>query len=270
MSELLVSARLKVDRAKKHLSDLQAEITGFHARNPYCIICDAESKPGHELYRFEFVEHIPIPWGAIIGDIVHNLRAALDNAATALAVANGRTSRDVISNTYFPISATKEGFQKRLPADLRGASPAARRIVERMKPYQGGNDAFWRLHRLDNIDKHQAIVPVGVSYTKVAMKFPFAAMFEAMGESGDDIPDVAPLEFAPSKRHYPLKDGDIIMTYGVGPDPLGKHKPDFQFSFDIGFGEGQVVDGEPVIPTLQQLIVFTERVIKILARHAFR
>ena len=43
-----------------------------------------------------------------------------------------------------------------------------------------------------------------------------------------------------------------------------------QFAFEVAFGEGQVGDGEPLMPNLKLLINFTERVVDIFHRHIFR
>jgi hypothetical protein len=263
-ADLLVGTKLKINRAKKHLAELSAEISAYHGRNPYRIISDKESKPGHELYRIEFIEAIPLEWGTMVGDVIHNLRAALDTLATALVIANGKTSRSVIKNTYFPIGSTQKLFDQKLPKDLRGASDVARQIVQRLKPYKGGTDAFWRLHQLDILDKHTLLIPVGAGHTRVLWKVGLAGFFEQMGVTDPaQIPDVPPIAFTPAETGYPLKNGDIIFSYGFGPDKEEKNKGDLKFTLGIAFGEGQIVDGQPVVPSLQQLIDFTERVVGI-------
>jgi len=273
-SVLLASTLAKIDRAKKHLGELTGEIGAFHARNPYRIMIDKDSKPGHELHRVRFLEDIPVSWGTIVGDVLHNLRSSLDNLASALVVANGRTGRNVINDAQFPIASSELGFQKSLAA-LKGVSAEAKRVIERLKPYQGGTDAFWRLHRLDNLDKHTVLIPVGASHTSILWKFNTLPGFEAMfadkgGLPADFVaPELPPMILTPANFQFPLKDGDVIFDYGLGPDTEGKRKGDFQFTIDIAFGEGQVIDGQPVVPSLQQFIDFVERVVDIFARHAF-
>ena len=256
----LFSVRVKIDRAKKHLNELGAEISAFLAAQPYDIIIDENTEPGKRLYRIKNRKLIPSDWGGAIGDIVHNLRSSLDNLATALAIANGTTSKDILKNTYFPIGTCKAGFEKLLPNYLRGASPDARRLVERLKPYPGGTDAFRRLHDLDVLDKHSAIVPVGLAHT--------GAVWEVgLVIEGMTLPEIS-LPFAPKKPIYPLKDGDVIASskhFSGGP-----HKENLDAAFSIAFGEGQIVDGESVIPTLQQFIDFVERVIGIFAKHILK
>lgn len=273
-SVLLASPLAKIDRAKKHLGDLAGEISAFHARNPYRIVIDKDSKPGHELHRVRFLEDIPVCWGTIVGDVLHNLRSSLDNLASALVIANGRTGRNVINDAYFPIGSSALGFQKSL-ATLKGVSANAKRVFERLKPYQGGTEAFWRLHRLDNLDKHTVLIPVGASHTSILWKFNalpgFEAMFADVGGLPADFvaPELPQIALTPANIQFPLKDGDVIFDYGLGSDAEGKFKGEFQFILDIAFGEGQIIDGQPVVPSLQQFIDFVERVVDIFARHAF-
>lgn len=271
-NNLLVSTRAKIHRANKHFNELKEAIEAFQASKPYRIVADKRSKPGYELYKIFFNQPIPDEWGGIVGDVIHNLRSSLDTLATALVIANGRTGKDIIQNTYFPIGASKEVFEQKLVKDLRGASPEARRMVERLKPYKGGTEAFWRLHKLDVLDKHTVLVPVGASHVGVRWQIDATALFNAMlpTPSGEGVvfPEMAPLMFRPVSTQYPLKDGDVIFSYGNGPDARGAMKGKFEFAMDIAFGEGQIVDGQPVIPTLQQFIDFTKRVVDIFERYA--
>jgi hypothetical protein len=33
--------------------------------------------------------------------------------------------------------------------------------IDATKPYAGGNDALWRIHKLNNVDKHRLLITVG-------------------------------------------------------------------------------------------------------------
>jgi len=72
----------------------------------------------------------------------------------------------------------------------------------------------------------------------------------------------------PDDRKFPLKNGDILLTYPRVRLPFIDYSK-FEFTFEIAFGEGQIFDGEAVIPTLTKLVDFTERVIDIFARRIF-
>ncbi|WJI37288.1 MULTISPECIES: hypothetical protein [Mesorhizobium] len=270
-SDLLFSARLKIDRAKHHFRDLNRLVEAFKKREPYSVTVEIDAEPGRDFHRLKVNEAVPREWGGIVGDVIHNLRASLDNLAAALVIANGRTGRDIIENTQFPIGSTKPLFEQSLNKRLRGASPLAKRIVERLKPYKGGTEAFWRLHKLDILDKHTVIVPVAASHSRIGWKFPIPGIMERISGLKDvPMPDIPFMFFDRNDVMYPLNDGDILTSYDAGPDPDRKFKPEFNFVISIAFGEGQIVDGKLLIPSLNELIDFTERVVDIFARYIFR
>lgn len=281
MAVSLPNARIKIDRAKYHFAELEAEIGAYHARNPYRIVIDTESEPGEKLCRFEFVEPIPAHLGGIIGDVVHNLRAALDNLAVDLVKAIGKDSKTAVSETYFPIGTTEESFEDSLNSRFRRASDNAKRIVRRLKPYQSGRGAFWQLHQLDILDKHTSIVPVGIGGGKMGFRPkppPFILLREAPPEGIDPVE--LPIMWFNLVARYPLKHGEVIAhapksvaSVILGPPDMPQFNlpvppdPEFQFAVHIAFGEGQVVDGEPVIPTIKQFIDFIERVVEIFEKY---
>lgn len=64
---------------------------------------------------------------------------------------------------------TKEKFEADLDKNIKGASTGVRTIFENLRPYRGGDEAFWRLHQLDILDKHKAIIPVGSAHQSVGI-----------------------------------------------------------------------------------------------------
>ncbi len=104
---------------------------------------------------------------AVTGDIVHNLRSALDHVAWQLVVLdNGQPTRE----TAFPLhdSATNERGNPRvltIKPGIRDAGIMA--AVEAMQPYAEARhghdprtDALGIVGRLDNIDKHRLLLTV--------------------------------------------------------------------------------------------------------------
>jgi hypothetical protein len=69
---------------------------------------------------------------------------------------------------------------------------------------------------------------------------------------------------------YRLKEGDIILRSEAATGLSHQGETHAQFAFEAAFGEGQVGDGEPLMPNLKLLINFTERVVDIFHRHIFR
>ena len=203
-----------------------------------------------KIYKLHIVEPIPEIWSANIGDIIHNLRSVLDALATSLVIANGHTSEAVMRETYFPIRHDEAGLADgSVLAFFQRAGPAAEKLIRRLQPYRGGKGhAFWQLHRLDIIDKHRAIIPVGANLANIQTFPPGNSVYTG-------------------KPTYPLKEGDELFRSVFFEDHFdGKT----HFVFEVAFGEGQIVDGQPLMPTLIQFINLVERLMMIFAKYVFR
>jgi hypothetical protein len=194
------SVVLKIDQAKKHLDTLEKEVRSFLSRNPFAVVSEEEPRTGDLVDKVRINESVPIHWSAIVGDIINNLRSALDHLAYELVQANDQpTTRD----TAFPISDNEAKFKANFPQALDGASMTAISTIQSLKPYKGGNDDLWRLHQLDIIDKHRAIVTIGVAYEHLIMNVEFGNHI---------IPMKVPLysiihALEPTDRRYPIEDG---------------------------------------------------------------
>jgi hypothetical protein len=261
MTNPLSGCRVKIDRAKKHLADLKAAVDAFDALHPYGVVVDKKTDPDSEIHRFWLNVPIPDEWAGILGDCVHNLRSSLDLLAIALIEHNGGTPGDY---SAFPISPNETHFDASGVTRLKGASAQAVELVRSLKPYRGdANNTLWELHRLDIADKHQLLIPVAAAHKILGIKF------DIRGPGMEDIPQ-RPMEWGePHNRSFPLKNGDILGRYIPFRTAGYEDKSEFEFGFEIAFGEGQVFDGEPLIPTLVKLVDFTEGAIDIFARNIF-
>jgi hypothetical protein len=134
------------------------------------------------------------------------------------------------------------GYGPRLNSGLRGATQASREAVKRLKPWQGGDDSLWRLHKLDNIDKHRLLVPVGSVNRGIT--------FSGFGKRSIN----SPVEIFAEDRQYPLKDGAEVFRIMKQAIHGAASKDKFGITFSVAFGEGSVVNGEPVVPTVRGLV----------------
>jgi hypothetical protein len=257
----LSSVRVKIDRAKKHLTHLDAAIRAFEAGRPYRVGMNNDaSDPSHEIYYFKLLTPIPDEWGAIVGDCVYNLRSALDHLAAALVKANGGTPGDY---TAFPVGSDKRHFETSAIKRIDGASAAAIQIASELNPYPGGDDTIWRIHRLDIADKHVLLIPVAAAH-KV-----FGVRHDIQGPGLEHFLPGQMLRGPAVSRKFPLKDGDELGGYRRVLDAGYQDNTEFDFGFEIAFGEGQIFDGQAVIPTLTQLTDHTTGVIDIFAQRIF-
>src|SRR5437879_5011190 len=100
MGQPLEDPRLKVERAKQHISEFDREVSAFLARDPYAVVVEPDADPGYNVTVVHVREEIPKKLPAILGDVVHNLRAALDLTAVEMVRRNNGDIEDV----YFPFA----------------------------------------------------------------------------------------------------------------------------------------------------------------------
>ena len=115
--------------------------------------------------------------------------------------------------------------------------PKVIKAIDALKPYKGGNDALWRIHELDNIDKHRAL-------------FTYA--------------------------HDCMLVADWLTEYGsAGPFNLKARHPEFasvgafdseveqnvEFEIDKAVSRAKIAPGESLLPSLTQLVDYVYRLV---------
>lgn len=147
------ASRIKIDRARAHLAELETVVEAYVASEPAKFSGSIE---GDRIsVTMERLEGPPDVICAIVGDIVHNLRASLDLLACELCRINSKSDEGV----YFPFCEKESELDAMIVR--RGfdrAGDAAIRLLREYKPYRGGNVALRGIHDLDIQDKHQALI----------------------------------------------------------------------------------------------------------------
>lgn len=254
-NERFAQIQIKVSRAKYHLSDLEQAISAYFATNPYVVGTKIEDNTRRLVYYLVSVKETPESIMSITGDILHNLRSALDHLAYQLFIAAGGThagSRHI----QFPIVDNIGGYEKAKTNLLQGLATNAIAAVDAIKPYNGGNDVLWRLHKLENIDKHRTIITGGSSFRSLDLG---AHMSTIMQQSSPDlqIPIISAF-FRPADTGFPLKAG-----YELFSDAPGAIVNDnIQFRFEIAFGEVGIIHGEPLLDTMRGMLETVDHLIR--------
>jgi hypothetical protein len=156
--------RVKIERAKKHVDDLEAAVVSLG--EPSFNTISLEFEPGTGETRLESRPlHIygpDIP--TIAGDAIHNLRCALDHLAFQLVTVGitfGEQRVKPWQDIQFPIFNSPGTYESRKARCVEGARKEAVDAIDRLKPYKGGNEPLWLLRQLDNTDKHSFILATG-------------------------------------------------------------------------------------------------------------
>jgi hypothetical protein len=156
--EHLTAARTRVGRAEQHIEALRTELAAF--LTPACFRASIERHPrtGRNTVQAVLTRSVPLIIPALIGDVVHNTRAALDMAVAQLVKDRiGYAPRHI----RFPFHASREALHLACRREGLDALPpaCARAIIEDICPYQGGDEDLCALHELDILDRQFPLVP---------------------------------------------------------------------------------------------------------------
>lgn len=200
------ASTVKIARAKKHISELEGAVAAYFASEPVRFTYDPTPPDGMKTgfqFRFE-VQGVPDEMGAIIGDIIHNLRAALDLLASDLC----RISQKPTNKVYFPF-CEEEGRLDEAIRDKnfdRCGQPAVR-LLRELKPYRQGNVALRALHDLDILDKHQMLIPGAPSFATPILELHDGAGNYHRDEYGNPKPKIVGDPNKPSHQDVQLPPG---------------------------------------------------------------
>jgi hypothetical protein len=253
----LFGADLKIKRASDQLKTLDASIRAFFDSNPYTLELQADPKT-EILWNVVRVGRLADPvWSAMTGEIIHNLRCALDYLVFQLVLLNTGADPKGKKN-QFPIFLRQQGFDSRgVPQNLQGVGPKAVALIKSLQPFATGEDLrspLWHLQEFSNWDKHRSIHLTGASMPNVN-----AGM--TIGSVGGSMVAVAPPGL--------IKDNALLFGRSIhpGPEPLleraSKVDVKGQATFHITF-EKPLVDLNLKAQTI--LDVMGRRVLEIAKR----
>ena len=160
----LTGVDLKIKRAKVHFADLEALWRGFLKAHPYEWVRENDPQTGESGLRLKQAQPLPLCVPVLAGDLIHNLRSALDQLVWQLVKANGGEPEENPSAHSFTVWDLEAKCQTGFPGGAAGVSKAALKFLKGLKPYKGGNDALWAIHYLDIVDKHRMMVTTAVSH----------------------------------------------------------------------------------------------------------
>ncbi len=272
--------RTRLDRADKHLEELDIEIDRFIAGKPYSLVSETHKNPlVDNLFDYRIVAHVhrepPEHIGEIISDCVGKLRSALDLIAYRLASpVTAGVVRPAPSGTEFPIfwrqsdflATNKKGDPLRGSGlfKVRGMSNTARRSIESIQPYNGIDpadyatagadvvpDSVYRkdlflLNELRRIDFHREPHITG-------------AIGGASGIGINRASDVRIHIHKMSIEPGAFNEGAVVarIEFNVtGPNPEVQMNP--RASFGVAFDQKGPARGQLVVPTLRRLRDYIE------------
>lgn len=201
------------------------------------IVCEPHEDTDEQVWVYRGETPItPIEWSIRVGEILHNLRSALDHLVWQLVLANGQ---EPSRQNAYPI-VNDESEWSRNKHRLKGVTPRVETIVERLQPYTGGINlpfdvrAFGMLHTLCNIDKHRHLNMVIVETSGIG---PI--------DFGENHPPLNRPSTSPPLQGWgsrgKIEKGNVLLRFNNATVEL---QPSFQI--EVRFENG----GEPKVPAI--------------------
>lgn len=255
----------KLERAKKHIRDTDDEILCFLKANPYKVSTKRDPQSRRLIYFVSAVQPVPHSIALTAGDAIQNIMSTLDHLAYQLVCAATNDNPPNPRRIYFPIAEDFASYNKIKAGKMDGARRTTIDAIDAIKPYKGGNDHLWILHRLNNADKHRLLLTVGSAFRSVNLGAHIhASMQELWNEPGSPFKrQTAPiLDFSvePADTLFPLKIGDELFIDAPDAEVI----PKMEFKFGVALSEPPIVEAQSVPELLDRLTVLVEEVVSKL------
>ena len=241
------ASEVKVGRAEKHLAELRSEIDSYFARGAVQIVVEiaeeyGQISAGMRALVYREKEPIPTPWSAIVGYVLHNIRAAYDLLACDVHRITGGKPEDT-AHVHYPFCKTQADLNATIKKQrLHRVANELRTLLENTAPYRGGNNGLRAVHDLDILDKHQALLPV-VSIASLPWPVPIV-----------EGPQMFTTKLSVDGQRI------MIMPQSYMPISLGD-RVDAQFQ--MVFGSEGPFNGQPLVGQLVHCIGYTREIIKV-------
>ena len=258
----LAQIQVKIQRGREHLEELRKEIGTFYATKPYEVTPKRNPSRGL-IYYVSKVDPVPTHLATIAGDVIQNLRSALDHLSWQLFLVGGGTAN--ARNIYFPIAKDALSSASKLNELRRmGVRANAIAVFDSIQPFKSGNDEkLWVLHNLNIIDKHRLLVTVGSAFRSINLgkyvttrSAPGFEEFFAKQGKPFTMPKMN-VFFKTADSGNPLEIGKELFIDKVDNPVI----PDL-FLFHVVLNEVGVIQGASLLETINDFINVVEAVVK--------
>jgi hypothetical protein len=220
----------KTLRAKTHFQALQVAAKAYVESNPCTLRLQPDPESGSHFMIAERLTPPPMLLSVIVGDLVHNLRSALDHMMWNLVEVTATHPPNV--RTQFPIFDHPDKFAEQVTVPReRGKASYALGVddltladIEGLQPYNRPENtahAFSILGALSNIDKHQIPLPSAFALTH------------------DPPPKFTGTGFTQIEVEWsnaPIREGAPVATVTIYALPNAKVEMESNFTVDVRFG----------------------------------
>ncbi|MCH8987374.1 MAG: hypothetical protein IIA92_01025 [Chloroflexi bacterium] len=225
----------------------------------YDIVEEFDSESGYNIQRLRVLKQIPTArFGILVGDVVHQARAAFDNLVEIL---NIRKTGKPMKRTEFPLYSNRDEFLLGRKGQRAGIAKCGKvgdgplTLIKSLQPYLRGDDyvsdPLWILNELWSMDKHRNPPVVASLVRHESVKPQWRATSGTATITPRDL--IVPTIF-------PYVDGTEISRHNYEMSLNAEMYVQRTFSVHISFGaDPPGLRGREVTPTLLTCVEYAAR-----------
>lgn len=169
--------REKLKRADQNIRNLKTEIDLFVSQGQYPVMPKHDDKAWQEAVNYHRDKVIPLRLSVLAGEIVHQLRSALDHIVWIFSDSATRLNHpNAIEFPVFESRPLDKGELRRYQRKVQGiTNNQVLKFISALQPYHAGADApnqpVCIIHNMDRFDKHRELMIVN-SAVNLTFTFP--------------------------------------------------------------------------------------------------
>lgn len=254
---LFDAARLKIERAKERLKELDAAAVRYFAapayRAEYRFNANSDQ---HELVVAESTAP-PDEFVLLTGEIVQALRTSLDYAVGGTIIRALGSAPGEATLFEFPVFDDANKYARAKKSKLAGVPPEDMELIDSVQPFTIATPSthpLWVLHRLNIEDKHRRLHVVAGAI--------WSTRISHVGAGGADA-FLVDSKWIDHPLKYPLVPGTVLFAY--------RSNTSIPSTLNLEFAPVLLFDAPPlvlrwrVLPVLAELIDVTSKVVDGLA-----
>ncbi len=159
MTDIFESSKLRFSRAKNHIYAFKRRERAFHKGNKWAEIIESDESGINYLHKVRFLKPFPDIFSLHATEAIEHLRASLDHAAYAVAVASGITTP---KSAYFPFAQDATELEKVIKGRCKNIPADIVTLFRAFQPYKGGNDLLFALNSVCIANKHRKLTKMDI------------------------------------------------------------------------------------------------------------
>jgi hypothetical protein len=258
VADRLIGVRAKIERAEFQRAALDAECKAWTEQQRAEVVHHYDSDTTWHRFVVKAIDPVPPPlvWSVVLGEIVHDLRSALDHTIWQLVLSNNCVPD---KGNQFPIFSRYPKQPGAMNTCLNGVATAPATRIKQLQPYRRKNrkepDPLEILGYLSNTDKHRTIHAVAAVTSSLVNTGDFTL---TTGPGPNPVP-----EFRWNQSvGKPIEDEPELVAVRITPHEGAsvEYKGHAQMGASIAFGEG----GRVPFSKVANLVAEVTRIVAIL------